>query len=181
MFEIRSKETRLILVFLLTNTGKSYYLSELADKMRLNPSNAQKAINKLVQEGIICKKKRGGHWFYSVNKEYPLYEEVKKIVLFKYGLEKVLRDELSKARGLKKAWIFGSYARGEMEAESDIDILLVGDHSSNKVTDILIDLQEYFGREFNNIDMDASEFEKRKKAKDPFIENIFNHKYIEIL
>ncbi len=38
--------------------------------------------------------------------------------------------EYFKTRPVLKAWLFGSYARGEQTPESDVDILVEFDHSS---------------------------------------------------
>jgi predicted nucleotidyltransferase len=181
MFNIKSQEIRLILLYLFFNPKKSLFASELASKLKLDVSNTAKALRKLDKEGIIKKEKRGGHWFYFLNNEYPMLKETKKIFLFKYGLDKILKERLKNIKNLEEAYIFGSYAKGELEAESDIDILLIGDHEAMQVIENLNKLKDYFGREFNTIDMTEKELKDRKKNKDGFIEDIFNNKTIKIL
>lgn len=56
-----------------------------------------------------------------------------------------------KTKPVLKAWIFGSFARGEQTPDSDIDILFVPDHSGKPFTlfthgGMLMDLQELLGR-----------------------------------
>ena len=51
-----------------------------------------------------------------------------------------------------KAWLFGSFARGEETPSSDVDILFVPDYSGKPFTlfthgGMLMDLQELLGRE----------------------------------
>jgi hypothetical protein len=67
-----------------------------------------------------------------------------------------------------------------LRRESDIDLLLVGSHSSLEAKRRLLPLQKAIGREINVVDMDQKEFEEAKQKKDPFIENVLSGKKIEI-
>ena len=56
-----------------------------------------------------------------------------------------------KTQPVLKAWLFGSFARGEETPQSDVDILFVPDHSGKPFTlfthgGMLMDLQEILGR-----------------------------------
>lgn len=53
---------------------------------------------------------------------------------------------------VSKAWVFGSFARGEEKPDSDIDILFVPDYSEKPFTllmhgEMYADLKELLGRE----------------------------------
>ena len=57
-----------------------------------------------------------------------------------------------KTQPVLKAWLFGSFARGEETSTSDVDILFVPDYSSGPFSlfthgGMLMDLQELLGRE----------------------------------
>ena len=57
-----------------------------------------------------------------------------------------------KTQPVLKAWLFGSFARGEETPRSDVDILFVPDYSGKPFTlfthgGMLMDLQELLGRE----------------------------------
>ncbi len=56
-------------------------------------------------------------------------------------------------RPVKRAWLFGSYARGEADEQSDVDLLVDLDYSQHigwKIGGWLLDLQKLLGR---NIDL----------------------------
>ena len=58
--------------------------------------------------------------------------------------------EYFKTQPVLKAWLFGSYARGEENAKSDVDILVVSDHSQPvglKFFGMYEDLKELLGRD----------------------------------
>jgi len=61
--------------------------------------------------------------------------------------------EYFKTQPVLKAWLFGSFARGEKRADSDIDILVILDHSKPiglKFFGMYEDLKELLGR---NVDL----------------------------
>lgn len=56
-----------------------------------------------------------------------------------------------------KAWVFGSYARGEEREDSDIDLLVQFDRENAKVglfkyASIMLDLEEIFHREIDLVE-----------------------------
>ena len=61
--------------------------------------------------------------------------------------------EYFKTQPVVKAWLFGSFARGEQREDSDVDILVVLDHSQPvglKFFGMFEDLKELLGR---NVDL----------------------------
>lgn len=60
-----------------------------------------------------------------------------------------------KTQPVLKAWLFGSYARGEQTAESDIDILILPDKSQHfslfTLSEMYEDLKELLNREVDLI------------------------------
>ena len=64
--------------------------------------------------------------------------------------------EYFKTQPVLKAWLFGSYARGEQTPDSDIDILFVPDRSEKRFSlfkhgGMYMDLRELLGREVDLI------------------------------
>ena len=64
--------------------------------------------------------------------------------------------EYFKAQPVLKAWIFGSYARGEETPESDIDILVNYDRSQPiglmKIASMCVDLEDLLGRKVDLVE-----------------------------
>lgn len=60
-----------------------------------------------------------------------------------------------KTQPVLKAWIFGSYSRGEQRADSDVDILILPDKSQHfslfTLSGMYEDLKELLGREVDLI------------------------------
>ncbi len=181
MFEIKSKIEIKILGYFFLNSDAYKYINELAKILNINVANLDKKLKKLEKEGILSSERKGKEKYYFLNKKHPLLKEIKKIYNFKYGLPRILAEKLKDLNGLKEAYIFGSFAKNKIQAESDIDLLLIGTHSSLDAKRLLYKIQDELQREINIIDISPNDLRKRKQNNDEFIKNIFNNKYIKII
>ena len=116
-----------------------------------------------------------------MNNDYPFLSEVRKIFKVKYGLKEEIASILKNIDGLEEVYIFGSYAKGNHEEGSDIDLLVIGSHSSRLIKEKMLRIQKEYRKELNIIDMTRDELENKKKAKNPFIKNLFSGKMIKVI
>ena len=181
MFNFKSKITEKLLNYYFVNLSAGHYINELARMLSLDPGNLDRKLKELEKEGILISRPIGNQRHYSLNKRYPLLSELKKIYHLKYGLEKKMTGLLKKLPALKSAYIFGSYANNKFRPSSDLDILLIGGHSSIEAKRLLVKTEKEFKREFNVIDLTEEEFKKKKREKDEFMTNIFSHKIIKLI
>jgi predicted nucleotidyltransferase len=180
MITFNSKITQKVLSYFLLNPDEELYMNEIVKKFGVDRGNLVRKLAEWEKEGILTKTKHGNLSLYKINKNYSLLDEMGKISQKSFGLENKLKTILSKIKGLKSAYIFGSYANSKLEPESDIDLLLIGSHKSLDTQRKLIDIEKELNREINIVDMTELEFKKKKKNND-FIKNILNNKYIQII
>jgi DNA-binding transcriptional ArsR family regulator len=76
-----TKLRKKLLAFSFSHPGESFYVRELSGLIREDPGNLSRELRRLEEEGIYRSATRGKEKFYSLNKSYPLFREVKKIVL----------------------------------------------------------------------------------------------------
>lgn len=181
MINFRSKITKRVLSYLLLNQDAELYLNEMAVKFDVDPGNLARKLNEWEREGIVQKRKRGNLSLYRANIKHPLYKELRAITEKQFGLEDALRSTLKQVIGAKQAYVFGSYAKSAMNAESDVDVLAIGSHKAVDIQRLIVQLQKRFDREINVVDMTEKEFIKRKKSRDPFIKSVFESKVIKLL
>lgn len=181
MINFKSKITQKLLGYYFINPSKRHYVNELARVLSLDLGNLSRKLKELENEGILASEFLGKQKYYYLDKKYPLLREVKKMYEASYGLKERLAVKLKDIKGLKQAYIFGSFAKGNFSSESDIDLLLIGDHSSLAATKSILPLQKQLSREFNIIDMTEKEFKQKRAAKDSFLRNIFKNKIIQII
>jgi len=181
MIPLRSKITQKILNLLLLNDKERFYVNELAKMIKEEPSNVYRKLIELEKEGIISDDFQGMERYFFINKKYKFLKEYRVIILQGVGFEKILKEKLRQVKEIESAYIFGSYAKNKMSAESDIDILVVGDFKTIELQKALLEVQKLAGREINSIELLNNEFEKKMEAKDELLIDIFSKKHIKVI
>ena len=122
------KTKRAILAALYAHPDRAFYLRELARAAGTTPSSIQRELASLVEAGIVERSERGNLVYFQANAASPVFEELKGIVTKTFGVADVLREALRPfEERVDFAFIYGSVARGEAKAASDIDLFLIGD------------------------------------------------------
>ncbi len=180
MISFKSKITQKILGYFFLNPDEQHYINELAKILQLDPKNLYRKLEDLEKEGILKSEFRGKERFFFLAKDFSLLEHYRQIFMKTFGLENKLKEIMTKMPGIKKAYLFGSYAKNKMDSSSDIDLLVVGAHSVLAVQKEICKLQKELRREINVVNMSLAEFAAKKKS-DQFIKNVFKDKVIELL
>lgn len=179
MISLKAKETKAVLGYLFLHENAELYVNEMARKFSLDDGNLSRKLKQLAREGILKCRDSANACYYSLNHEYPLLKEYKGIVLKTSGIEQKLRDALSGVQGIEQAFIFGSYAKGSMDAASDIDLLVIGKHNTLALQKSIAVIQKGMDREINVISMGPEEY-KEKLEKDPFVRSLAKKKKVRI-
>ncbi len=149
--------------------------------MRLDPANLSRELARLETEGLFASERRGRQKYFRLNRSYPLYEEMRRIVFKTVGVVGRLRNALTKVPGIEEAWLYGSFARDRQDAASDIDILIVGEPMAEGLERAIRKLERELGREINYTSLSPREFERRRRRKDAFLEDVWRHKKIRLV
>lgn len=181
MIGLRSKITRELLRFFFLHKEESFYINQLAKTLQLDRGNLIKKLKEMEAQGLFQSEFRGHQKYYSLNKKCLFYKEYESIVRKTVGFEKELGAALKKIHGIQQAWIFGSYAKNQMDALSDIDLLVVGSHGTTKLYAQLVPFQKKYGRTINTVNMSPKEFDKKMALKDPFLKGVFQNRMIQII
>lgn len=170
-----------ILEIYFNNPEKEYYVRELARLIKKEPGVFQRDLNKLEEFGILESYILGKSRFFRLNKKHQLYMELQALFKKAVGIEPRLKELINKMPSVKKAFIYGSVAKGSEMSSSDIDLFIVG---SDKDEDLLLkeidNLENTFQREINYTLASEEEYNKKLKEKDSFLLNILNDKIIEL-
>ena len=181
MLAFGSEITKKLLSYMMLHTDESLYLNEIVRKFNFDKRNLVKKLKELEKENLLRKEKRGSEVYYSLNRNFPLYDEYKKIILKTIGIESQLKAILLGLPGIKKAYIIGSYAKNKMDSFSDIDVLVIGDADTIELQKRIAALQKNIRRDINLINFSMAEYEKKKKNNDPFISEVSAGKKIKLI
>ena len=140
----------LILNQFLMHADKEFYLREIANIFNLSPRPVNLELKNLKNIGLLKKRISGNQHYYSANIQHPLFDDLKNIFLKTIGLKDVVKKYLEVFKsGIKYSFIYGSIAKENAAAESDIDLIIIGDVSSRKLSGVLLQAGNELKREIN--------------------------------
>lgn len=162
-----------VLGLLLLHPYQHYHVREIARQTDTSAGTIHKELDKLAQAGLLVREKVGNQLHYAANRHSPIFNELASILRKTSGLADVIHDALL---GLDAqvdcALIFGSVARGEEHAGSDVDVLLIGDLGFGDAVRALHPVQESLQREINPVVMSKGEWQRKLQAGDGFVGEI---------
>jgi len=160
-----SKTRVALLAKLVSNPDKSFFLRGLSRDLRIPYSMLYKEEKNLASLSIVQEVKQGKVTLVSINKHLPYFNELKSLLIKTAGLGDLLKETFSKLQGIQYALVYGSIASGEESGSSDVDLLIVGENSEEKILNALSPVEKDVGRELNYIFWSREEFMERVKSK----------------
>ena len=181
MAEILSSKIRAELFRLLFGVNdKALYMREIERRSGFAIGTIQGELKKLSNLDLVLKKVDGNRTYYRANKNHPLFDDIHNLTLKTTGLVDVLKNALG-TKKIKLAFVFGSFARGEENAESDIDLMVIGNLGLRDVTRLLSDTEGKILREINPHVYSENEFIKKNKKQDRFVSQLIEGSKIFII
>jgi len=166
---LSSKLRRKLLTYSFTHPDENYYVRELSHLINEDPGNLSRELRRLEDEGLYTSVTKGRVRFFSLNKRYPLFKELKKIIFKTEGVQGSLRELVQKYEGIVLAFLYGSYAKNRERKTSDIDLVVVGGVPRNPFTRDVRQLESTLNREINFAVYNKSEFAKERKKEGGFL------------
>jgi len=169
-----------ILKLFLFNPDNSFYQRQISNLTHQPIRGVQREVEKLNRIGLIEKSTEGNRVYYKINKICPIMEDLKTIFFKSVGIAEALKADL-KAKGIRFAFIYGSYAKGQESLLSDIDLMVIGDISARELSSILSKPKRELMREINYTVLQSDEFIARVTKKDHFLDSVLKEKKIFIV
>ena len=171
---------KLLTLFLL-NPECEFYIREIARMTGENINGVRRELANLESFGLLIGRRRGNQQYFTVNRDFFLYNDLQQLVLKTEGVARVIRENLSSLQDIECMFIYGSFAKGTAGGGSDIDLLIVGDVSEEVLIPLVNASERMINREINYTLMHGSEFTRRKEAGDPFVKNVVKERKIMII
>lgn len=178
---IRSKLRSELLRYYFTHPGKSFYLRELERTLGFSVANIRRELKKLEAIGLFTSKKTGNLSYFSLNKQCPVYNEIRGIILKTTAFGDAIKDALKDMEGIGYAFIYGSFAKGGEISSSDVDLMIIGEVDRGNLASTLYDLEKNIGRPVNLLVYSLKEVVNRLKKKNAFIANVMKGKKIMLI
>lgn len=163
-----------LLSYFLLHPESHNHIRALASHVDAQYSAVWKELNNLEEAGLLRSETLGGRRIFTLNSDYPIVPELRNIILKTIGAGDLVRGSLKDLAEVDAAFIFGSFAEGEANADSDLDIMLIGDLDIEQVTPIIVEMEDMLDRNVNYVLFTLEEWKSRVADKDPFVTNVNN-------
>jgi DNA-binding transcriptional ArsR family regulator len=170
-----------ILTAIFLRPEKSWYLSELATHIGTRSSSLQRDVDSLVRVGILEKRVDGRRSYIKANEGSPIYSELRGIIEKTSGIVPTLQNAVGRfGKKIRSGFVYGSLARGEEGAGSDVDLMLIGNVSTMEVAPVLRRVEKTVDRQINPTIFTETDFVKNLTDKNHFLLTVMRGKKIMV-
>jgi len=168
----RSRVRQRILALLFDRPERRTHLRGIARSVGVSAGTTARELERLVDAGLVTRSIEGRQVYFQAAADSPLFDAVRTIVRRTVAAPDVLRRNLAGLRGVGRAFIYGSYARGEDTPASDVDLMIVGRPDVDELTDRVGAAEGELGRTVAYTILTADELTDRRKHRDRFIASV---------
>lgn len=162
-----------VLAATLSQPEKWWYLSELAEFLHTRPSSLQRELISLEQSGILQQRKDGRRTYFKAETRSPIFRELRGIFEKTVGLIPTLTETLQPfSNKIVCAFVYGSIARRQEHAASDVDLMVVGKVGLGDLAPALRKAEKRLGREINVTNYSVDELRKKVADGDHFLTTV---------
>lgn len=117
---------RLVLHFAL-HGDEPVHVRALQRRYGLSMSSLNRELRRLEGRGLVSRAEEEGRVFYRAVEEHPGWKALRELIRGFADPAEVVEAGLAGVPGIDAAFVFGSFARGDARADSDVDVMVVGD------------------------------------------------------
>lgn len=177
-----SKNRRAVLGLLYGRPDQALYLRQIVRLSRGGHGAIQRELKSLSDAGVLRRTVRDKQVYFQANSECPVFGELKSLIVKTAGAADVLRAALAPlGERIQLALIFGSVASAKQKAESDVDVLVVGDVEFREVAAALEEAQSLLGRDVNPTVYAQSEFRSKLSAGHHFLTSVLKKEKVFLI
>ncbi|MDE2417649.1 MAG: transcriptional regulator [Burkholderiales bacterium] len=172
-----------VLAVLFGTPDRSYYANEVIALAQSGTGAVQRELADLSAAGLLTVSKQGNQKHYQANASAPVFAELRSLVLKTMGLADVLRTALAPlAAQIDAAFIYGSVARQQDTAHSDVDVMVVSNALGyGEVFGALESATASLGRKINPTLYTPADWAKRVHNDNAFVTRVWQQPKIWLI
>ena len=160
----------------------SFYLNEIVRLADMGKGTIKRELEKMVSAGLLTLKKVGNQTHYQANPTSPVYNELVSISRKTFGIADVIREAIQANGSIQYAFIYGSIAKGEDTAKSDIDLMIIGDDLAyTDMMNLLIPIEKELQRPINSSIYSLDDFKGKLEQKNSFLTRVMAQDKINVI
>lgn len=171
-----------ILALLYGRADQSFYTRQIAREVDASVGAVQRELENLSKVGLIVRNSIGSQVFYQANRDAPIFQEMRALVNKTIGVFSVLRSALqSLSKQIVVAFVYGSVAREQETAQSDVDLLVVGKATLDDILSRLSTVEKSVGRPINPTVYSVAEFKSKLASGNHFLNAVLKGQKVFLL
>jgi predicted nucleotidyltransferase len=161
-----------LLTILLLNPDSEFHARALTRMVGAHYNAIWKELRNLERAGLLLGESSPAVKSYRLNPDYPILPELRAIILKTAGVGDTVRQALAQFHDVQAAFIYSSFASGDTDRASDIDLMVIGSVDLTRLAPAVSKLEEQSGRAVNYIAYSTAEWRDKLKNRDPFVTNV---------
>jgi len=172
-----------VLACLFGQPTRLYYANELIKLTGAGSGVVQRELKRLAESGLVTAEMRGNQRHFQANPQSPIFQEMVQIVQKTFGLAQPIREALAFFEDdINCVFIFGSVAKKQDKAASDIDLFVISDKLSYaNLLNQLVATEAQLGRSINTTIYTPLDLRQRLQDGNAFLTRVFEQPKLWII
>jgi predicted nucleotidyltransferase len=169
-----SKVQQRVLALIFGHPERSFYTSEIVRSVHSGTGAVERELSRLRRSGLVSVERIGNQKHYRANHQSPIFEELQSLVLKTVALTEPLKKFLEPySDKIKTAFVYGSVAKGADTAQSDIDLMVIGDELGyGELYAALQNAETMLRRKVSPIFLSPEDWRRKASQKGSFVNKI---------
>jgi predicted nucleotidyltransferase len=167
-----NETTAQVLALLSGIAGNELHTNEIIRRIEGNPRAVQRALVKSEAGGLITSRRIGNLRLWRMDPANPLYASMREAFGRTRGVPAKLASVLAKSRGVRVAFLFGSYVTAKDNPTSDIDLFVIGAPDWKELAGALRAAGRQLGRVVNPIIWSETDLAEMPPANREFLDSV---------
>jgi uncharacterized protein len=171
-----------VLMLLFSHPDEAFYVRQIARRIGISVGIVQRELETLHEVQLVIRSKSGNQIFYRANRDNPVFPELNSLISKTIGIFQMLHSALVPLeQKIVWAFVYGSVAKQEERAESDVDLMIIGDASLDEVLQHLAKIESASGRQINPTVYTVGEFKSKETAGNHFLAAVLHGKKVTVM
>ena len=169
-----SKVQQRVLALIFGHPERSFYTSEIVRRVHSGTGAVERELWRLQRSGLVSVERIGNQKHFRANRESPVFGELQSLVLKTIGLTEPLRETLAPySNSIKAAFVYGSVAKESDTAQSDIDLMVIGDELNySDLYTALQNAERVLQRKVSPLFLSQGDWRRKASQKGSFVNKV---------
>ncbi len=174
---------RKVLGLLFGQPERAFQSAELIRLADSGTGAVHRQLRRLEDAGWVSVSRVGNQKHYQANRKCPAFDDLRGLIVKTVGLVEPVRQALGPLSArIAAAFVYGSIAKGEAHAASDIDLMIISDTLGlADLYEQLQDVEMTLGRTVNPNIMTAEEWKQKRRIPDSFAARVASQPRLFVL